>query len=181
LSSGIFTANRAAELRRVFDEERALPFGARSVEQAESLISIRVSGDAYVMRTSEISGLVTDRKIVGFPTPVAELLGIAAVRGVLLPVYSLAGLLGYSAETEQTRWLVLCGTEEPLALAFNDFEGYLRVPLGQFYAAEQKDAAQTRVKHVVRDAEMVRAVVSIPLIREAIQTLCGKSGVSKER
>ena len=175
------TANKALELRRVFDEERALPLGARSAEQAESLISIRVSGHAYVVRTSEISGLVTDRKIVGFPTPVSELLGIAAVRGVLLPVYSLAGLLGYSAETEQTRWLALCGTHEPLALAFSGFEGYLRVPLGQFYAAGQKDVAQSRVQHVVRDAEMVRALVSIPLIREAIQTLCGKNGISKER
>lgn len=165
----------------MFDEERALPFAARSLEQAESLISIRVSGDAYLMRTSEISGLVTERKIVGFPTPVSELLGIAAVRGALLPVYSLAALLGYAAETEQTRWLVLCGAEDPLALAFSGFEGYLRVPLGEFYAAEQKDVARSRVKHVVRRAEMVRAVISIPLIQEAIQTLCGKSGVSKER
>lgn len=181
MSAAPMTANRAAELRRVFDEERALPFGARSVEEAESLISIRVCGDAYVMRTSEMSGLVPDRQIVGFPTSVPELLGIAAVRGVVLPVYSLAAMLGYAVETEQPRWLVVCGTDQPLALAFSGFEGYLRVPLDQFYMAEQKDVARTRVQHVVHRAGMVRAVVSIPLIREAIQTLCGKSGVSKER
>ena len=175
------TASKAAELRGAFDRERALPFAARAVEQAENLISICVSGDAYAIRTSEISGLVTDRKIVGFPTPISELLGIAAVRGVLLPVYSLAALLGYAAETEQTRWLVLCANEEPFALAFSGLEGYMRVPLGQFYAAEQKDVARTKVKHIVRGADMVRAVVSIPLIREAIQTRCGRRGVSKER
>jgi chemotaxis signal transduction protein len=173
--------SKAAELRNAFDRARAAPLSSGTAEQAENLLAIRVSGDAYALKVGEISGLATDRKIVAVPTPIPELLGVASIRGALVPVYSLAALLGYGAETEQARWLALCGREESFALAFRDFEGYLRVPQAQLYAAEQKDVARTHVKHVVRATDMVRAVVSIPLIREAIHKRCGNNDVSKER
>jgi chemotaxis signal transduction protein len=174
-------ASKVAELRNVFDRARAAPFSSGATERTENLLAIRVSRDAYAIRVGEISGLATDRKIIAFPTPIPELLGVASIRGALVPVYSLALLLGYGAETEQARWLALCGREESFALAFRDFEGYLRVPQAQLYAAEQKDVARTHVKHVVRATDMVRAVVSIPLIREAIQRRCGNNSVPKER
>jgi chemotaxis signal transduction protein len=174
-------ASKIAELRNAFDRTRASPFSLGTSEQTENLIAVRVSRDAYAIRVSEISGLVTDRKIVAFPTPVSDLLGLTGVRGALVPVYSLTGLLGYNIETEQARWLALCGTDEPVALAFSSFEGYVRIPLAHLYLAEQKDMARTYVTHVMRAPDMVRAVVSIPLIREAIQKRCGNSSVSKEQ
>jgi len=172
---------KVAELRSVFDRARAAPSSSGVEEQAVDLLAIRVSRDAYAIRLSEISGLVTNKKIVAFPTPIPELLGVAGIRGALVPVYSLAMLLGYNAETERTRWLALCGTEDSVALVLSDFEGYIRVPLTQLYAAEQKDVAHTHVQHVVRATDMVRAVVSIPLIRKTIQRRCAHDGVSKER
>jgi chemotaxis signal transduction protein len=173
-------AAKAAELRNAFDGARALPFLSEVREQIENLLALRVAGDAFAIRLSEISGLATDRKLVAFPSPVPELLGVAAIRGRLVPVYSLAALLGYSAQSSQGRWLMLCGTEEPVGLAINDFEGYVRVPLAQVYTAEQKDAASAHVKHVVRAADMVRGVVSIPLIMEIIQRRCRSAGDPKE-
>ncbi len=172
---------KAAELRSVFDQARAAPLSSGAEEQTEDLLAIRIARDAYAIRVNEISGLATDKKIVGFPSSVPELLGVAGIRGALVPVYSLAMLLGYNAETERTRWLALCGPEDPVALAFSDFEGYVRVSLTQLYAAEQKDMASTHVQHVVRATDMSRGVVSIPLIRKTIQRRCGNSGVSKER
>jgi purine-binding chemotaxis protein CheW len=172
---------KAAELRSVFDQARAAPLSAGAEEQTEDLLAIRISRDAYAIRVSEISGLATGKKIVAFPSPIPELLGIAGIRGALVPVYSLAMLLGYNAETERTRWLVLCGTQDPVALVFSDFEGYVRVSLTELYAAEQKDVARTHVQHVVHTPDVVRAVVSIPLIRKTIQRRCGNDGVSKER
>ena len=174
-------ATKVAELRRVFDQERAAPSSPGAQEQAENLLAIRVSRDAYAIKVSEISGLATGRKIVAFPSPISELLGMASIRGALVPVYSLAELLGYSAEAGQVRWLALCGTGEPFALAFSDFEGYVRVPRAHLYSAGQKAATRTFVTHVARATSMVRAVVSIPLIREAIQERCGNSSVPKER
>lgn len=172
---------KAAELRSVFDRARAAPFSLGAEEQAENLLAIRVSRDGYAIRVSEISGLATDKKIVAFPSPISELLGVAAIRGALVPVYSLAALLGYGSETGQVRWLALCGTEEPFALALSEFEGYLRVPQGQLYSPEQKDVTRTFVTHVAREIDMVRAVVSISLIRQAIQERCRDNGVAKER
>jgi chemotaxis signal transduction protein len=172
---------KVAELRRAFDQARAVPSSSKGDIQAESLLAVRVSRDAYAIRVSEISGLATDRKIVAFPSLIPELLGVAGIRGALVPVYSLAGLLGYGVESGQVRWLVLCGTEEPFALAFNDFEGYLQMPWTQLLAAEQKVVKRSRVTHVARATDMVRAVVSIPLLREAIQERCRKNGIPKER
>jgi chemotaxis signal transduction protein len=162
---------KAAELRNAFDRARALPFLSEVRERSENLLVLRVSGDAFAIRLGEISGLATDRKIVAFPSPIPELLGVAAIRSRLVSVYSLAALLGYSAPATQGRWLVLCGTEEPVGLAISDFEGYVRVPLSQVYAAEQKDES-LHVRHVVRTADTVRDVVSIPHIIEIIQRRC---------
>jgi chemotaxis signal transduction protein len=174
-------AAKVAELRTVFDGARALPFSSGAEEQTESLLAIRVSRDAYALKVSEISGLVTDRKIVPVPSSVSEFLGLAGIRGALIPVYSLAALLGYPKDETKARWLALCGNEEPFALAFNEFERYLRLSHANLHAAEQKDFARTYVRHVARTNDMVRAVISIPLIREAIQKRCGTQSVSKER
>ena len=174
-------ASAAAQLRNAFDRARAIPHSARAVEQVEGLLSIRVSGDPYAIRVGEISGLANDRKVVAFPCSIPELLGVAGIRGGLIPVYSLAALLGYSREADQARWLVLCGAEEPVGLAFSAFEGYFRVPFTQVYATEQRDTARAHVKHLVRAADLVCAVVSIPDIVELIKSRCDKSRVSKER
>jgi chemotaxis signal transduction protein len=106
---------------------------------------------------------------------------VASIRGTLVPVYSLAALLGYAAEPEGTRWLALCGKEEPVALAFGEFDGFLSVAPTQLYTAGKKDATRGHVEHMVRAANTVRAVVSIPLLREAIQKQCGNKPISKER
>ena len=170
-----------ADLRNAFDRARAVPFSAGASEQSENLLAIRLFRDAYALRVGEISGLLTDRKIVALPTAIPELLGVAGIRGALVPVYSLAALLGYAVETEGTRWLALCGTEEPVALAFNDFEGYLSVARTQIYAAEHGDVTRACIEHLVRADGMVRALVSIPRLREAIQKRCGMNMGSKER
>lgn len=163
---------KAAELRNAFDRARALPFLSEVRERIENLLVLRVSGDAFAIRLGEISGLATDRKIIALPSPIPELLGIAAIRSRLVPVFSLAALLGYSAPATPGRWLVLCGTEEPVGLAINDFEGYLRVPLSRVHAAGQKDDVSARVVHVVRTDDLVRNVVSIPALLEIIQRRC---------
>jgi chemotaxis signal transduction protein len=177
----LLVATKAAELRRVFDKARAVPFSSNAEEQTESLLAIHVSQHAYAIKVAEISGLVTDRKIVAFPSPISEVLGVAGLRGALVPVYSLAALLGHGAEAGQVRWLALCGTEEPFALAFSAFEGYLQIPRAQLFSAEQKDVRRTYVTQVARTADTVRAVVSIPLIKETIQQRCKSSSVPKER
>lgn len=174
-------SEKVAELRHSFDETWAAPFSEATEELPDSLLSIRVSGDAYAIKVSEIVGLVTGRKIVSVPAPIPELLGLAGIRGTLVPVYSLKAILGYGSDDEQPRWLALCGTEECFAVAFHEFEGYLRIARGELYPVEQNDAVRTHVKEVARGRGAVLAVVSIPLVRESIQERCRRSSVPKER
>ena len=171
---------KATELRDAFDQERAAPVAVRADGQLENLLAVRVSKDGYAIRVGEISGLVANRKIVELPSAVPGLLGVAGVRGVLVPAFSLAVLLGYSVESDEARWLALCGTEDCVALAFSGFEGYLRIPQAQVFRAQQSDMARTHVTHVARVPNMIRAVVSIPLVRATIQERCQGSS-SKER
>jgi chemotaxis signal transduction protein len=174
-------ASKALELRNTFDRARAIPLSMGTVQQVEGLLSIRVAGDPYAIRVSEISGLANDRKVVAFPSSISELLGVAGIRGGLVSVYSLAALLGYGREAGQARWLVLCGAEESVGLAFSEFEGYFTVPLTQVYATDQRDAARARVKHVLRAADLVCSVVNIPDILELIKRRCDSSRPSKEQ
>ena len=174
-------SEKVAELRRVFDEAWALPFPESAEEQGDNLLAIRIAGDAYAIKVSEITGLATGRKVVPVPGPIPELLGLAGIRGTLVPVYSLSALLGYGSDGDLPRWLALCGTEECFALAFHEFEGYVRIARQELYLAEQKDAAPTHVKEIARGPLAVRAVVSIALLRESIQERCRRNGVPKER
>jgi purine-binding chemotaxis protein CheW len=173
--------NRISELRDAFDQTYTIPAASQAAEQMENLLSIRVAGDPYAIKVSEISGLVNNRKTIAFPSRVPELLGVAGIRGGLVPVYSLPALLGYSHDAGQPRWLALCGSEEPVGLAFGDFEGYLRVPQAQLHATEQKDDTRAHPKRVLRMADMVRAVVSIPYLLEMIKRRCNENRVSKEQ
>ena len=128
-----------------------------------------------------MSGLATDRKVVAVPSPIRELLGVAGIRGALYPVYSLAALLGYDSDSEGGRWLALSGADEPFALIFSAFDGYARIPHEQLYAAGQKGRSRAFVTHMAKTTDAARAVVSISLIREAIQKRCRESGFPKER
>lgn len=173
-------SDKVAEMRRAFDEARAIPFSEGVEEQVDSFLAIRISGDAYAIKVSEIAGLSTGRKIVPVPSPISELLGLAGIRGTLVPVYSLNAVLGYGSNTERPRWLVLCGAEECFALAFDEFEGYLRIAQGELYPVGPKDAARIHIKEVARGPGTVRAVVSIALLRESIRERCRRNGVRKE-
>jgi len=175
------TSGRVAELRSEFDRAFSLPPSSQVVEQIENLLAIRVAGDPYAIRVQEISGLANNRKIVPLPSPIPELLGVANMRGGFLPVYNLEALLGYRPGADPPRWIALCASNEPVGLAFAEFEGYLRIPSIKICSAEQRYAAREPVKNVVRMADMVRTVVSIPYLVEIIRKLCDDKRGLKER
>jgi len=129
------------------------------------------------MRVSQITGLATDRKIIVLPSPVPELLGVAGIRGGLVPVYSLAALLGHSHEVNHPRWLALCGAEELVGLAFGDFEGYLKVSSSQIFVDSRNHAMREHVRDAVRTADVVREIVNIPSVVETIKRRCGQGRV----
>ena len=162
--------NKAAQLRQAFDHTFTLPPPGASPE-TEDLLTMSVAGDSYAIRLLDIAEIVTERRIVSVPSVTPDLLGLAGIRGGIVPVYSLSSILGYAPESGSPRWMIICGSEEPIALAFSVFEGYLRLPASALHMEENFRATPEHVKYVNQVASTpagVRAVISIPLIMATI-------------
>jgi purine-binding chemotaxis protein CheW len=173
---------QAAQLRHAFDGMFALPPSLASRE-VEDLLTIRVAGDPYAIRLLDIAEIVTERSVVSVPSFTPDLLGLAGIRGGIVPVFSLSSILGYGPDTGSPRWMILCGTEEPIALAFSDFEGYLRLPTSALHADENFLAAREHVQYVNQVASTpdgARAVISMALIVATIRNRISQHRPTKE-
>jgi chemotaxis signal transduction protein len=161
----------AAALRRSFDESFAVA-AASKLERLEGLLAIRVGGDPYALRLSQISGLYADRRIVTVPSPVVELLGIVGLRGTMLPVYDLAALLHYPPAASP-RWMVFAGGSQPVGFAFEGFDAHVQVAEASLVSdADQAAGAVTTRQHVrgnVRVAGALRLIIQIASVVETIR------------
>jgi purine-binding chemotaxis protein CheW len=169
--------SRAAELRAEFDKSFATE-PAQGRAELDNFLGIRVGGDAYAVRLEEVAGLLADRKIVPLPSPIQELLGLTGLRGVVLPTYSLAALLGYPGKPGAMRWLVVaraehvdargCAREQnEVGLAFEEFEGHLQLARSEL-GKSAAGAARSHVRETARFGDELRAIISIPSIMAAV-------------
>ena len=171
---------KAAELRHAFDRSFALP-PPQALQEVEGFLTIRVAGDPYAIRLREIAGMVAGRRVIPVPAIPLDLLGLAGIRGGVVPVFGLASILGYGQAAGSPRWMILCGAEDPIALAFSDFEGYLQLPQSSLQADENLRATRPYVNQIAGTAAGVRAVISIPLIVAAILNRSGHRRLAKEQ
>ena len=176
-----YIARTAAELRREFDAT----FAARASTargKLDDVLAIRVGGDPYALRLSEIAGLHTDRQLVAMPSPVAELLGVVAIRGLLAPAYDLAALLGYPPATG-SRWLILVRVPHLVALAFASFEAHLRLPEASFAQHDNgSDGRNTQhLRGSVRDGGILRPLIHVPGVLTTIEALARPGIASQEK
>ena len=162
---------RVAELRLAFDRSFASP-ATTATGDTEDMLAVRIAGDSYALRMSEMSGLATGKKIALLPSRRPGIVGIASVRGNLLLVHSLSALLGYGLHPSPCTWLALSVGDDPVGLGFDELEGFLRVRRTDVHAADGGDA-KLHVREVVRLATGTRPVVSI---RSAIETLKAHAG-----
>lgn len=169
--SGAALTGTAAALRREFDRAFA-EAPVTHTARFESLMAVRIGGDAYSIHVSEIGGLYADRRIVPFPTTVPELLGLAGFRGQLAPVYDLASLLGYPAARAAPRWLVLACRQHTVAFAFDAFERQMLLPLESVVASSGTgNAGPTRphLRGAVRTDDTLRPIVYLASVIDDIQ------------
>ena len=172
--------SKAAELRQAFDLSFALP-PPQASQEVEDLLTIRVAGDPYAIRLRDIAGIVAGRRVVPVPAVTLDLLGLAGIRGDVLSVFGLASILGYGQAPGSPRWMILCGAEEPIALAFSDFEGYLRLPKSSLHADENLRTTRQYVNQVASTEAGARAVISIPLVVATIRNRTGHKRLAKEQ
>ena len=164
--------DRVAELREAFDRSFA-DAPTYQVTALQDLLDIRLGPTAYALRVAEIAGLFADVKITPVPTGVAELLGIVAFRGSILPVYDLRALIGHRVDT-QPRWLAIAAGSS-IGLAFDRFEGHLRVGEDAMVPQGHAENAARHVLEVVRVDGLMRPVLSIRSLLESVtsRVRCG--------
>jgi purine-binding chemotaxis protein CheW len=159
-------AHRAQDLREAFDNGFARA-PEPVAQDAEKLLAIRIGNDPYAVALAEITGIFVDRKIVPLPGKTIGLLGVAGLRGDILPVYSLAVYLGYSASDDAPRWLMRTGRDLIVAFAFDAFDGYVQLPRAQI-SSTQDNAQNGHVCAMALLAEGPRPVISIASIVKKI-------------
>jgi len=179
MNDALVLENKAAELRQAFDRSFACP-PPEAPPEVEDLLTIRVAGDPYAISLRDIAGMVAGRKVVPVPAVTVDLLGLAGIRGGVVPVFALASILGYGPDPGSPRWMILCGAEEPIALAFSDFEGCLRLPKSSLHAHGSLRATCPYVHQVASTEAGARAVISIPLVVATIRKRLGHHRLAKE-
>jgi chemotaxis signal transduction protein len=171
MSAMVPSDSTAAVLRRAFDLSFSL-LPNEHLEAFEELLIVRVKGDPYAIRLREIAGIVKDRTVVPVPTARGDVLGLVGIRGAFVPVFSLASLLGYAVDdvvVDDVPWMVLCGVDEPIALAFSSFDGYRRVATAAIHTDENVGEGQEHPHEVARLDGGVRPVIRISLIAATIR------------
>jgi len=116
---------------------------------------------------------------VVFEFPFGQSVGAATVKGRQAAGDAVRGFLGLFEHLDlslSTVYRLRDGSE-----AFAEFEGYIRVAPSEIHSPGQDCAARISVKQVVRGTDMVRGVVSIAVLKGAIQRRGSNNSNPKER
>jgi purine-binding chemotaxis protein CheW len=168
----------ASALRHAFDQSFAAPIA--SVERADfvDLLAITVGGHGYVLALSELSGVHGGRKVVSIPSPLPELLGVAAFRGSVVPVYDLAAVLGHRS-TAETPWLALAKSTPPIGLGFEALASHLRVDRSDCQSGGT-DSGSAATRGVVATRFGLRPLIDVISIVSTITRRAADAAPSKE-
>lgn len=170
--SGDSGIDRVAELREAFDRGFAeTPSEVR--EETVNFLRIRIGAQAFAVPLSEISGVLADKRITPLPSAASALLGVAAHRGDIVPVFSLRALLSHGDE-EHSRWLMLAGDDRVAGFAFDHFEGHVRVAAADV-APAQPAAAGKHIRASVRIAGELCPIVSVDSLMEELSNGVGST------
>ncbi|GGC79413.1 chemotaxis protein CheW [Undibacterium terreum] len=171
------SANRQIlnELRDEFDLSFSQQAGAGS-EQAENFLVLKIAGDPYALRVSEISGLYADRAITALPSPVPELIGLSGFRGQVTPVYDLASLLGYP-RAAKPKWIAALRHAAPVALAFEEFHIHLSITAQQITGLEK----DSHLHDAIQTEGAVFPIIELHSVLKEIQQRADTARTIKER
>lgn len=167
--------SRARELGEAFDREfaaaaRAEPPGHRD------FLCIRIAGEPAAIPLGDVASLHADLRIAPLPTPAPELLGVAAIRAAVVPIYDLGAALGMTmTRSRAPRWaVVMAGAAAGFAV--DDHDGHARV-------VEQAIAASSTPGHVLGQLTLAgqpRPILDLRSVLTAIETRWRPRRAAKE-
>jgi chemotaxis signal transduction protein len=161
-------AVNAAELKRRFDQTFADPPSSDAGPTIDFL-AVGIGGDPWAIRLSEVAGLFSDRPVTLLPGSLTGLAGVIGLRGAVVPVYDLRVLLGYSGGA-LPRWLLMAANT-PVALAFDRFDGHVRVARTAVAAESEGPgaAAQSPIsREVVHAGGFARPIIRLASVLDGI-------------
>jgi chemotaxis signal transduction protein len=158
--------DRAAAMRLAFDRSFASAPSACTAA-FENLLMLSLGRDPYAIRLTDLAGLFHDVRVMRLPSDVHELLGVASLRGMIVPVYDLGALLDYPS-TEAPRWMVLLPGSPRIALAFERFDGHLRRARDSIAETPDSTSTPQHVGEVVRTSDALRRIVHLPSVLQSI-------------
>jgi purine-binding chemotaxis protein CheW len=155
-------------LRQAFDASFALPPPPPREDRID-LLAVNAGGERVAVPLVTMAGLVADRVVTPLPGSPPELLGVAGLRGHLVPVYDLAQVSGYrtdSAPRDRPRWLILAAGSPVFAVAVDRVDGHLRVDHDAI--APPVGGTGAGAASVVRTADGPRPVVDLHAVRAGV-------------
>lgn len=167
-------ASAADRMRAAFDRGFAEPPPGEA-EPSANYLGVRIAGHAYAVALAEIGAVFADKRVAPLPSGARELLGVAGVRGDIVPVFSLAAMLGHGA-AEGGRWLMLAAGGKA-GFAFDSLDGQLDIPLSAI--APASSASGFVQNNAVMGGE-TRPILSIPALMEYLERRAGQSAAKEQ-
>lgn len=158
----------ALDLAREFDRSFAAAPSAEA-QRTHDFLVVRIGAHACALRLQHVRGLVAAPRITRVPSPAPDLLGVAGARGAIVPVFSLASLLGHAA-TFTPGWIVLAGDRELIGLAFERYEQLLRARIDDVAVVHDAEHGRSCMREIVRAGEHAYTVVDVPALVDDIVT-----------
>jgi purine-binding chemotaxis protein CheW len=155
-------------MRQEFDESFAVAVDSAPLD-LEDFLLIRVAGNPYAVRLRDIAGIVGKHVVVPLPTSDRSLLGLAGIRGSIVPVFDFGSLLGYALSPDTAGWMVLSGGTDPIALAFREFEGFVQLAVTAICQNESLEIGNEFSTEIARTDSGSRPVININRILAALK------------
>jgi CheW-like domain len=165
--SGQHIEQQLLALRQHFDHAFALPLDAQAAPQVK-ILAIGVRGQPFSVSLLQLRAVHRCPKITAIPSAVPELIGVAGIRGVLIPVYDLGALIG----------LPPLAQDHSVGLAFDEFQGH------SFMTSETYEQATPDATGLLRIPEFeagARPIINISAVVDLIVRRAERSTVIKDR
>lgn len=156
----------AETLRREFDAAFAAPPRGSSEDSAAFLL-IGVGGNAFALDVRDVGGMAAGRWVTPAPSPDSALIGLSAIRGKVVPVFDLGAVLGEPRSTEGQRWIVLSRDQDPIAFAFSELQGHLRVDRSELATIDNPRDAW--IRQVLRTETGMRPIIVVADLSAAVR------------
>ena len=145
---------------------------------AERFLTARVAGQLYAMAAGQVAEVVRVPAIARVPQAPKGMLGLANLRGTVMLVASMRGLLGREEEDNAATRAIVLDDTTPLAVAVNSVESLVSVEEGQIETRQSELA--TTPGEILKGAFAVHGRNSIAKILD-LPALIGAAFVRKQQ